>query len=614
MLRFRVTNATDWPQTGHRLAIERPQIGRCSFGITGRVGGGRMGREQTESENMMAASVRIEFPDRPAINLEPEASRTLLEVMAAAGTAGVSAPCGGRGRCGKCTVRVAQSADRAIPISASDRRFLTDTQLGEGYRLACTLPSDAAARVVVVRDGATANVKSDVPTFAEKADPIDTPEVRLPDAGAGADAQTGTRVRLAMAVDIGTTTVAVYSTNLTEGRVVAAYSQMNRQSVFGADVLSRISYAETRGLAPLTRAIRGQLRDLIAQACSSEGCDSAHNVRVTVAANTTMLHLLAGVDPAGIGRAPFVPAFVESRDITAAEMGIPAAEGAVVRLLPSIAAYVGADIVAAIIAADMDRTDRTVLLVDIGTNGEIALVHDHTLYACATAAGPAFEGANISCGVGGVVGALSAWRAEEGAFAFDTIAGGEMVGVCGSGLLDIVARLLDDGVVDETGRMLGPDDADDLEGEHRERNASRLVERDGEPAFAVTASYAITQKDVRELQLAKAAIAAGAYTLAHAAGIEIDDVERFVITGGFGSHLRIESARRIGLVPPLPLDRFETIDNGAGHGAVQALLHKDVEERMRRAAEASTYIELSGHAYFQDRYIEEMMFPEDLSL
>jgi uncharacterized 2Fe-2S/4Fe-4S cluster protein (DUF4445 family) len=550
---------------------------------------------------------------------DPQPGTTVLEILAPFAAISLTAPCGGKGRCGKCVVSL---PDGAPEPSEADRRFLSSEALARGERLACTCPAAGIARVVVPARDTRAHFKDAIPHFDAPAD------VWSRAAAAGS---------YAVAIDIGTTTVAAYlvatgstasatsdssgrpgRTRSAPGEVIAVTAEMNRQAIYGADVLSRISYSEQHpeGLSRLATVIRAQLSEMITTLATGAGL-SAPNATggiglVAITANTTMLHLLAGVSPAGIGRAPFVPAFVESREMAAEELGLPTA-GPVI-LLPSRAAYVGADIMSAAVAVNMDTDSRATLLVDIGTNGELALSHGGTVYTCATAAGPAFEGASISAGVGGISGAIASWRRQGTELTLETIENTAPVGVCGSGLLDLVASLLDDGVVDETGRMIG-DDPDELEeiadGAARAAWAPRLIEDNGEPAVVMAATYHFTQGDVREVQLAKAAIAAGIDVLCAEAGIPVSGIERLVLTGGFGNHLRVASAVRVGLLPALPEERYVTVDNAAGRGAIEVIRTDGTMERTEKLALQARYIELSGHALFQERYIEQMMFPEE---
>jgi uncharacterized 2Fe-2S/4Fe-4S cluster protein (DUF4445 family) len=544
-------------------------------------------------------TVRVTAPD-------PQPEATILEVLAPFAAISVLAPCGGKGRCGKCVVRL---PDGAPEPSEADRRFLSSEELARGDRLACTCPAAGITRVVIPARDSRAHFKDAIPHF------VTPPVVWSPAA---------TAAPYAVAIDIGTTTVAAYliatggTDGATPGDVIAVTAEMNRQAIYGADVLSRISYSEQQpeGLSRLATVVRAQLAEMIATLADEAGVSAPDAPGaiglVAVTANTTMLHLLAGISPAGIGRAPFVPAFVETREMTAVELGLPAV-GPVI-LLPSRAAYVGADIMSAAVAVDMDRDPRSTLLVDIGTNGELALSHGGTVYTCATAAGPAFEGASISAGVGGISGAIASWKRRGTELTFDTIENTAPVGVCGSGLLDLVASLLEDGVVDDTGRMIS-DDPEELgeitDDDARAAWAPRLVDHDGEPAVVMAGAYRFTQGDIREVQLAKAAIAAGIDVLCAEAGIPVPGIERLVLTGGFGNHLRIASAVRVGLLPALPDERYVTVDNAAGRGAIEVIRTEGTKERTEKLALQARYIELSGHALFQERYIEQMMFPEE---
>ena len=553
-----------------------------------------------------AAGARAAGSDAPSFALEATPGRSLLAALAVSSRVFLAAACGGRGSCGKCRVQVQEAVGGAAPVSTADRRFLSAEELRSGVRLGCTLPADAVRRIALLTTSDAAFTKAEMPHIPGPVDPI----VRCD----GPDGATCYGV----AVDIGTTTLGCYLIDLepaqgvatdASGRVVAARSATNRQAVFGADVLSRISHADRGGLEELRSAIVAELNELLpalaerraaargggaGAEATQDAAGPASIAAVAVTGNTTMLHLLLGVDPHGIGRAPFTPVFTESRQLRGAELGLVGQPEAEVHVLPSISAYVGADVVAAMVAEDLDRTADSVLMIDVGTNGELVLAHEGRLHACSTAAGPAFEGATITHGVGGVAGAIASWRREGDDLVFETIAGAPPVGICGSGLLDVVAGLLDDGVVDETGRMM---------------DAAGASTPPGEAAFTLAPGIAVTQGDIREVQLAKAAIAAGIEVLLDRAGLQAADLDEVVLTGGFGHHLSAASALRIGLLPEVEVGRIRSTPNAAGAGAVRALLQREVLPRMRRVAERTEYIELSGRPEFQDRYVDNMIFP-----
>jgi uncharacterized 2Fe-2S/4Fe-4S cluster protein (DUF4445 family) len=555
-------------------------------------------------------------------SLAADPSRSVLAVLASSSRVFLPAACGGRGTCGTC--RVTLLDDGAAPISDADRRFIGDEELAAGVRLACRLSAGAVREIVIPRSGDTAFTKTDLPVISGVADPPIVDEMVDPRI---VDRNAGGRAGIGVAVDIGTTTVGCYLVDLSPGecatdRVIAARAAMNRQAVFGADVLSRISYADEGGLEELRSAVVTELDELIhslvERGCAAAdeergyGASAAEPAAVTVAGNTTMLHLLLGVDPHGIGRAPFVPAFTDEVQLSGQELGLERCPGATVRVLPSISAYIGADTVSAVVAEDLDRSAETVLMIDVGTNGELVLAHGGTLYTCSTAAGPAFEGATISHGVGGIAGAVTSWHRHGEEFTFRTVSRAPALGLAGSGLLDVAGQLLDDGVLDESGRMIGPEEIVELGDPVLQRAYAPVLCRTdgGELAVEAAPEITVSQGDLRELQLAKAAIAAGVDVLLDRAGIGPADIARVILTGGFGQHLEVASALRIGLLPRVPPERVVTAPNAAGAGAIRALLQREALPRMREVAARAVHIELSTLSEFQDRYIDHMIFPE----
>jgi uncharacterized 2Fe-2S/4Fe-4S cluster protein (DUF4445 family) len=597
-----------------------------------------------------------------SFQLSGQASRSVLAVLAASSRVFVPAACGGRGTCGKCVVRAAATGGMSVPISPEDRRVLSQEQLADGVRLACRLPSTAVGTVEIIATSDAAFTKAEIPDIRVPIKPIverrrpegslsledqralltrvigtDAAAVRLPELRALAQQPTAVTVTaedsplllgtaeesaplFGLAIDIGTTTIGCYLVDLAPvadhtaaaaaNRIRAARSALNRQAVFGADVLSRISHAAEGGLDELRRAVLGGINTLIEKLVEVAGLSERDIAGITVAGNTTMLHLLLGVDPHGIGRAPFIPVFTEALRLRASELDLDLAQGAATWILPSISAYVGSDIVSAIVAEDLDQTDESILMIDVGTNGELVLVHGKTIYACSTAAGPAFEGATISHGVGGVAGAIATWTRSASEFQFETIAKAPPVGVCGSALLDVAAQLLDDGVVDETGRLLAADEIPQALSAAYAGRLQRSDESSGSALFTLSDGITVSQGDLRELQLAKAAIAAGIDVLLDRAGISAADLDRIVLTGGFGHHLNVNSAMRIGLLPALPSERVLATANAAGVGAAKALLQRGVIPRMRAVAKRAQHIELSALPEFQDKYIDHMVFPE----
>ncbi|MFW6208906.1 MAG: ASKHA domain-containing protein [Spirochaetota bacterium] len=418
-----------------------------------------------------------------------------------------------------------------------------------------------------------------------------------------------------IAVDVGTTTVVAYLVSLNSGGVVDTVSGLNKQKTFGGDVISRIEYAmgEEGGLAVIQERIRSQIetmgRELLRKNRLQEGDVSV----IAVAGNTTMMHLFTGLSPAAIASAPFIPVSLEEETIPAAELGFETFRCPVF-LLPSLSAYVGADISAGIVASGILERETLTLLVDFGTNGEIVLGNREQLFTCSTAAGPAFEGAHISRGMGGIAGAINSVYLEQDELFWTTIGGKPPQGICGSGIFDIAGLLVSTGAADYTGRILTPEEAERPEAAQLLRS---YVEENGEPAIRLAGGghtadlreILFTQRDLREVQLAKAAIAAGIESLLHAAGSSYSEVDKIFIAGGFGNYIDTHSAVKLGLFPRERLESIESIGNSAGKGAVLSLLSKKVSEELARIQAKSRYVELSTDAFFQSSYIEQMYFP-----
>ncbi len=572
------------------------------------------------------------------------------------------APCGGLGKCGKCAVRVSDE-EAAGPRSPDEDRY---APAGSGLRLACRAVPQSPLTVTL-----TERVKTAADDSAAKGGAIDLPVVGFPmvrsvelmlepssltdqrsvhrrlidelddpdttvslsavrDAGRlmedlsePSDAaglmisgpsgdrlvavEEGVRdVLPALAIDIGTTTIAAYLVDLSSRRVLAVRSEENNQGRFGADVISRI--AATAQGQDLTAVIRLQLSKMIELCAESARIATDGVLAATVVGNPTMIHLLFGLDPDPIGRAPFMPLSTEQLEIDMVALGLPAHPEATIVAAPGLSAYVGPDIIADILASRMNETGHLSLLIDIGTNGEMVLGDSRGLIACSTAAGPAFEGANIRCGSGGIAGAIDEVLRDGDALVLGTIGDESPKSICGTGLIDLVALLLEDGIVDETGRM-------DLAAA-RESPAykDRVTERDGEDVLVVTTpgepeEVVLTQGDLRQVQLAKGAIAAGVRTLLEEAGVGAHDITTVYLAGGFGTYVRPESALRVGLIPSLPVERVTAIGNAAGAGAARLLIDRASIEEANRIVAMSRYIELSRSETFQHFFIDEMIFP-----
>ncbi|MFW5829702.1 MAG: ASKHA domain-containing protein, partial [Planctomycetota bacterium] len=417
---------------------------------------------------------------------------------------------------------------------------------------------------------------------------------------------------LGVACDLGTTTIVVALFDLATGERLGEASCPNPQQDMGADVVSRMGHAlsDATLASRLQSMVVDRIQELITELCTTRAVPTSSVGRLVVAGNTAMQHLLLGLDVRGMAMAPFVPATLAGLRLPAADVGFGLACGAELLVMPGIAAYVGGDIVAGLLARRCDESlPGPVLFVDIGTNGELVLMHEGRLTATATAAGPAFEGAGISCGMRARPGAIDRVRFTGDDLRIHSVAEADPVGLCGSGLLEAVAALLDCGLCDETGLLLEDDELEEMPA----AVATRVVACESGSAVALdpAARVLLTQKDLRQLQLAKAAIAGGIQVLLQRAGIRPEDLHAVVLAGGFGFHLDLRAAQRVGLLPVgLSQDQVLAVGNTSLAGARLCLLRSDCWQRAAAIAGNCSAIELSGQADFEEAYVDAMEFPE----
>ena len=404
-----------------------------------------------------------------------------------------------------------------------------------------------------------------------------------------------------VAIDIGTTTVVVYLLDLRKGEI-DVISAMNPQAKRGADVISRIDYAAKGGLEELQTSIVEEINSLIDQLCDRQGIENRDIYDVAVVGNTTMMHLFLGISPRYIAVSPYIPVFTKSLMVRASEIGIDINPNGICYILPNIAGYIGADTVGMILATGLYKEDGVRLALDIGTNGEMVLKDGDKIFSCSTAAGPAFEGANITYGMRGSRGAIDHVNIDDGHIIVHVIDDVEPVGICGSGLLDAVAVMLELGLLDETGRIIKPGGSL-FESLVREKNNGLefLLE-------AHNKKIPINQRDIRELQLAKGAIRSGIEILLEEAGRTYSDIETIYLAGAFGTYLDPESAIKIGLLPPVPLNKVYSVGNAAGEGAKLALIDVDFREIAEDISRKVRYIELSSRIDFQDKFMDSLYF------
>ena len=539
--------------------------------------------------------------------VQTESGVTALTLFRETGEA-VYAPCGGNGTCGKCRMYIKGD------ISAPDEReksFLTERELEGGIRLACMcrllgnfeiVPMDEAMRI-----------QTSSKCVAYTADPIlrtvrNGNETVFYKDGAEFCRESAGVSNLGLAVDIGTTTVAVYLCDMDNGAILGVRGFKNPQSIYGADVISRMDkiMKDESLLAIQQRSVCAAIREAAESMCEEKSMNILDVRAAVICGNTVMQHIAAGINPVSISVAPFTAPTLFGEEYDAYALGLLSNEKSFVYFSPCFASYVGGDIACGMIATGLDACEERVLFVDIGTNGELGLSTEKGMYFCSAAAGPAFEGAHIACGMAGTTGAISAVSVRDGKIVYETVAGAPAVGICGSGIVDAVAVMLDTGLLDETGLIAEFDEAGEF--------ASYLGEDgDGDPVFMIDRekNIYICAKDIREIQLAKAAVCAGAYTLLHQSGIEAESISRIVIAGGFGSHLRASSMRRIGLLPPVNVEKYEFVGNAAGAGAVAILLGREPRVSAKTICAKSEYTELSKSPYFMEKYIEEMMFSQE---
>jgi uncharacterized 2Fe-2S/4Fe-4S cluster protein (DUF4445 family) len=557
--------------------------------------------------------------------------------------------CAGKGICGKCRVKITSGAP--LPCD-EDKKHLTPYELDSGERLACRVTvsqpmelsvSGRAEDFEIMTEGVEQQIAVESPVLKKhiilkKSDINDSrsdlkriaDSMGIDDMSAGIEQLRSISAQIrgadydftaaaynsaligvergdtesscfGAAIDIGTTTVVCYLVELAGGRTIDIEAQANTQSAYGADVISRIDYTceHENGTQTLRNMIVGQINSMVEQLCVRNGIKSSNIYNISVAGNTAMIHFFLGLPSENIAVAPFTPVTTSAMDFYAEEIGLNT--GGVVSVIPGIASYVGSDITAGILASGMTDSEGYSLLLDLGTNGEMVLGNSHRLITCSVAAGPAFEGGNIKYGVGGIRGAIGKVDLTQTKI-YKTINEGEPVGICGSGVLDTVSELLKSGVVDETGRM----------GKSAEDPAlsARLVEEGGLRQFVLEHNPLITftQKDVREVQLAKAAFSAGINILLKETGLNFKDIEKVFIAGGFGNYMDMKSALNIGLIPAELKGKTVSIGNAAGAGAKLYLLSKSLRKKAGQIVALASYIELSSRADFQDYYVENMTF------
>jgi len=632
-------------------------------------------REEAPAPDDGTQRVRLRFvPDGGAQAHQAQAphAQAHLEVRVPSGTPvfdaaswngiAIDSTCGGYGTCKKCKVRVISGE---VPVGTIDPTAFTSDELRDGWRLACranarmdlvievpplqTRPKAALVGVgrhvilrpavqkrhLVLAEPTLEDQRSDLQRVLdglEDLEPHTSIDLlrRLGGILRGAnfditavvcdqeliDVEPGdtTARRFAIAFDLGTTTVVATLLDLDSGQPAAVRSMLNRQQPYGADVITRISATmmDDHALGALRARAHETLAELVGEVCAEGGVDPAEVYEITACGNVTMMQLALGVDPEPLSMAPFVVATHDFPPVSAADFGVRVHPRAPAFVFPSLGAYVGGDIVAGMLATGLTRDRRLRLFIDVGTNSEIALGSSERVLATAAPAGPAFEAAQIKCGMRAAEGAIEGLKISGDSLSLEVIGDVEPVGMCGSGLVDAVAELVQAGLLDRSGRFIPDEDAAAL----HPALGSRLTKIGQERVFVLhwrgrdpETSVYLSQRDVRELQFAKASIATGWQILLHELGVEPGEITQVLLAGSFGAYLTPLSAVRIGLVPKLALPRIVSAGNVAGEGAKIAALS------LRERAEAHSilreveYVELSGRADFNDLFIDQLAFP-----
>jgi uncharacterized 2Fe-2S/4Fe-4S cluster protein (DUF4445 family) len=409
---------------------------------------------------------------------------------------------------------------------------------------------------------------------------------------------------LGFAVDLGTTTVDLALLDLESGKRLARRAFLNGQVSFGADVISRAQSFHADRM-PVREAALRTIDDGARRMLEEAGIPPGRVVKTVVVGNPIMIHILNDIDPWQLTHVPYVPLIAGSVRSAPRDFGWTFQENGYVETLPLVSAYVGADTIGMIVALDLAQERTTSLSIDIGTNGEMVLARAGKLLATSTAAGPAFEGAQISCGMRALDGAIyDVAISGDGGLSLQVVGAGSPRGICGTGLISGVAELLNLGVIDATGRIVDPADLDPP------ALRERVFSLDGEPAFSLSADRAvyISQNDVRKLQLAKGAVRTGIETLLEASGLNADELDALRLAGNFGAGLDAGAAMRIGLIPPMDLERVQVVGNAALRGAIMILLSRDCWRKAQSAARNTRFVELGGKPEFQARFMDSMMF------
>ncbi|MEQ8187033.1 MAG: ASKHA domain-containing protein [Candidatus Eremiobacterota bacterium] len=566
----------------------------------------------------------------------------------------INSPCSAMGLCGKCSIKIIRGH---IPVRERDRALLSEDKLKENFRLACgvtvedniaitlpvqsediplketisgehfiktdsgikkyflslSLPSSQDQRSDTQRIQDRLQTKLSFPLSILRKIPgmLRNNDFKVTVTVNGTvtvlDMEPGdrTEANYGIAIDIGTTTVVVYLLSLITGEEISAKSITNPQTPYGADVISRINYVHKNGesgLRELHDKIINGINSIIQELCWNNNISYKNIYKACIAGNPTMIQLFLGIDPSYLDKAPYIPVLRDVISFKSKEIGMKINPEAPVQILPSVSAYIGSDITAGIIATGLDRTKNLKVLIDIGTNGEIVIAYKNRIIACSAAAGPAFEGACIERGMRAQEGAIHKININNRAINFETFGNIPPLGICGSGLIDLIAALREMDIITESGKLT--------------YNTSLPVSdrvgtiREKEKCFNIYKDIYVSQKDIREVQLAKGAIRAGIEILLRECDVTTEDIEHIYLAGAFGNFLKKESVKSIGLIPDIKSNKIKSVGNSAGHGVKLCLLNQNKLKQVQKISEKVEYIELSYSSVFNDEFIKQMSFPQ----
>jgi uncharacterized 2Fe-2S/4Fe-4S cluster protein (DUF4445 family) len=599
------------------------------------------------------------------VDFEPVGKRVTISqdntLLDAARKAGVElvAICGGAAVCGRCKVQLIQG--ELSPLTISEENNLRESEKAGGTRFACQANPLSDVKLHVPPESLSTNQRLQVEGIELSIDAkpvleavdlkLDEPSIedqrsdstRLQDAlqkagypraglahrllrtfsGTLREQDWSVRVilrnseicailpfgqaALGLAVDVGTTKVAGYLVDITSGETLAKTGAMNPQIAYGEDVISRIAFTieEPENEHILQNRLVETLNNLVAELCKESSVESSQIIEMVAVGNTAMHHLLAGLPVRQLGLSPYVPAIGEALNVPAAELGLEISDSAYLYMPPNIAGYVGADHVSMVVATQAWKADGTMLAIDIGTNTELTLAVNGDMYCCSCASGPAFEGAHILNGMRAAPGAIEHVQIRDGATLYQTIGEKPPVGICGSGILDVIAELSSNNIIDRRGAF--------------DQDNPLVRERAGGGEFLLASAeqsghgedIVVRRSDINEIQLAKAAIRAGIEILLDRAGLDAQAIDQFVIAGAFGTYISPQNAASVGMFPMVAPEKYTQVGNAAGVGAKQLLLSADLRQISEDIARNSNYVELTTDPNFQDRFLKYMYFPRE---